>query len=225
MKAPRLGRKMIKPMGGKLYTVTRSAAGKYYDGVWEDQPPNRSPRVPFDATEAEIQTALREIKGLEGVTVEGTFDATGITITFPDNGKQALVEIPVNTTGENFTVTATQEGDENTPEIQTVVPDAAPEAGYLVFEFGEVAAVQVLASVQPLTGDEIARIPEGDRKRERRKAYSADLLHSGSDENQAAPDVVTVDGVKFQVESVEPWLGHWKAILVKIEPGEVEPEA
>lgn len=74
--------------------------------------------------------------------------------------------------------------------------------------------LEVKGSVQPLTGREIQRIPEGRRNTERKKIYTGDLLQPGESDTLKNADEITIDGDIFQVETVEPWNGHYKAMLV-----------
>lgn len=69
------------------------------------------------------------------------------------------------------------------------------------------STVNVLAAVQPLTGPELVRLPEGDRERAVFKVYSADEIRTR--------DEIAVSGVTYQLQNVEPWSGHWKAVAVK----------
>lgn len=90
-------------------------------------------------------------------------------------------------------------------------------AGYINGVWVESAheTLHLLMLVQPLTGNEIVRIPEGDRKRERRIAYSPDELKTHDPETKSQADVVTLSGQDFQVEKCEPWRGYFKSYLVR----------
>lgn len=85
---------------------------------------------------------------------------------------------------------------------------------------GAASTVTALATVQPLGGNDIMRIPEGDRTRERRKLYSADLLYIERPATKNKADEVSIDGVAWQVESIETWPNYWKVIVVRMEPAE-----
>jgi hypothetical protein len=72
----------------------------------------------------------------------------------------------------------------------------------------------VIASVQPMGGRELQRLPEGLRVAERRAFYTPTALKV-----IGAPDVVSIDGEDWEVESVEAWgnLGaYFKAIVARI---------
>lgn len=83
-----------------------------------------------------------------------------------------------------------------------------------------IPSLVAFASIQPMTGKEMVRIPEGDRNRERKVAYSADLLKVAEPTSGTKADIVTVDGQDFEVESVEPWTDYWKAVIVKVNESE-----
>jgi len=90
-----------------------------------------------------------------------------------------------------------------------------------VYVPGTSSTINVFASVQPLGGKDLVRIPEGDRTRQRHKLYSADLMQSNNETTGATADIVTIDGGTFQVESVEKWTDYYKVIVVNQERAEV----
>ncbi len=86
----------------------------------------------------------------------------------------------------------------------------------------------IAASVQPLDGDDLQSLDEGDRARRSRKLYTntAQLRvalqsgASGSTENLPA-DQVVIDTVVYEVRKVMheggiPALAHWKALVVAL---------
>ncbi len=79
------------------------------------------------------------------------------------------------------------------------------------------STLTVTASVQPLTGRELQRLPEGMRTKELMKMYLVEELLVSAPGQE--PDTVSIDGVDFQVEAVERWgpLGNYhKAIVSKV---------
>lgn len=58
----------------------------------------------------------------------------------------------------------------------------------------------ILASVQPMSGRELQRLSEGLRVAERRVLFTSTSLRV-----IGAPDVVSVDGELWEVETVEHW--------------------
>lgn len=72
----------------------------------------------------------------------------------------------------------------------------------------------VTASVQPMSGRELQRLPEGLRVAERRNFFTTTALQV-----TAAPDVVSIDGEDWEVESVQAWgtLGaYFLAVVAKV---------
>ena len=68
------------------------------------------------------------------------------------------------------------------------------------------------ANIQPLKGNEILQLPEGDRERENMKCYLPFKLQ-GNDE------VIRADGRKYEVQESENWnvfgkLQHFKARIM-----------
>lgn len=74
----------------------------------------------------------------------------------------------------------------------------------------------VLGSVQPMTADELVSIPEGDRTRERYRFYSIKALKNAKVSKLQKGDRIDIDGELFEVEKVEHWLNHGKAIVVRV---------
>ena len=80
-----------------------------------------------------------------------------------------------------------------------------------VFNEGASSIFTVKGNCQPVSGDDILQIPEGDRKRQLLKIYTEDEL--------MVNDIVTVDGKEFEAHPVENWarqerLNHYKTILI-----------
>lgn len=75
--------------------------------------------------------------------------------------------------------------------------------------------LSVQAAVVPLSGQDLQRLPEGSRIAERRKLYLRTLLKAG-----AAPDIVSVGGRDYEVESVMDWTGYgsdfFEIIVVRV---------
>jgi hypothetical protein len=77
---------------------------------------------------------------------------------------------------------------------------------------------EVSASVQPMGTDDLMRTPEGMRTRELRQVFCTALLSSGTVDVQ--PDLVSIDGASWEVQSVENWLGmagYCRAIVARVE--------
>lgn len=91
---------------------------------------------------------------------------------------------------------------------------------------GAASVLSMEASVQPLSPREAQKLPEGERIKESRKLYLNEELFPNDDATQKSADIVTIDGVQFQVFSCEPWTGlgmlpHYKAVLLKHNAGEL----
>lgn len=79
--------------------------------------------------------------------------------------------------------------------------------------------IEIKASVQPLTPNEMQMMPEGRYTTQQFKLYTSFKLRTVDEQN---PDVVLVDGERFEVISVAPWqslsgfINHYKAIIAKV---------
>lgn len=76
--------------------------------------------------------------------------------------------------------------------------------------------LQVTASVQPLGGKELMRLPEGDRSKEMRLVFTTVQLHPEYGGGHA--DIIVIDGQDYEVSSVEAWtsLGFCKATVTRV---------
>lgn len=77
----------------------------------------------------------------------------------------------------------------------------------------------VVASVQPLNGRDLLRLPEGERSTERVKVYAnTQLFVSGA--GQVA-DLITVAGIQYEVETAQAVLGadgnYWKMVCRSVQ--------
>jgi hypothetical protein len=73
------------------------------------------------------------------------------------------------------------------------------------------------ASVQPLRGRELERLPEGLRSSEVMQVFTTTELKTQSTSHE--PDVIAIDGESWQVEIVERWkdLGNfYRAVVRKV---------
>ena len=80
-----------------------------------------------------------------------------------------------------------------------------------VYAEGPTTNFNITGNCQPVSGDEILQIAEGDRKKQILKLYSSTELRKN--------DVVTVDNKPFEANPVEDWtrqgrLQHYKIILI-----------
>lgn len=78
------------------------------------------------------------------------------------------------------------------------------------------------ASVQPLTANEIAILPEHRRNSESLKVYTETRLFNPDEKNGIPGDVITHDGKRYEVHKVSNWeigtgIPHFKAICIMID--------
>lgn len=87
-----------------------------------------------------------------------------------------------------------------------------------VFVPASTSTVDVVAGVYPLTGRELQRLPEGLRTKELRQVFTVDPLLVSAPEQR--PDVVSIQGATWQVETVEDWepAGNFYRNIVSKEP-------
>ena len=80
---------------------------------------------------------------------------------------------------------------------------------------GSTSTFTITASVQPLNGRDLLRLPDGERTTERLKVYTpTQLFTQGAGQ---APDVITVAGINYQVETAEVWGpdGNYYKLIVR----------
>ncbi len=79
------------------------------------------------------------------------------------------------------------------------------------------STVSITACVQPLSGRELERLPEGLRTRELKAIYTAtELKTQGSGQD---PDLVSIDGDSYEVQRCDRWaeLGsYWRVVASKV---------
>lgn len=77
--------------------------------------------------------------------------------------------------------------------------------------------LQIEASVQPMGGRELDRLPELLRQREVRVVFTGTELKGTADTQEA--DQLTLDGEQWQVQTVESWStlgGYYRAIVARM---------
>lgn len=76
---------------------------------------------------------------------------------------------------------------------------------------------EILASVQPATGRDLQRLPEGMRTAETRVIYTtSELLTQGASQD---PDIIAIEGFAYEVQTVEQWVqvgNYYKALAQKM---------
>jgi hypothetical protein len=103
--------------------------------------------------------------------------------------------------------------------LKRVSPGAYDDNG--VWIEGAVTTIQIRASVQPTTAEDVATVPENRRAGAEYKLYS-DFAFRGVLEDTHNPDKVTLFGQEYEVTKVAPWdngiVPHYKAILTRVQP-------
>ena len=85
------------------------------------------------------------------------------------------------------------------------------------FRPGPSDTFKVRAMIQPMTGEQLLRLPEGERTRERIVIFTAEQLRTTRQSEVAMADRVAYRGEQFEVESVEAWAGYYRCIGAKVE--------
>lgn len=73
---------------------------------------------------------------------------------------------------------------------------------------GEATTREIVASVQPMTYDEMMQLPENYRSKEGIKIYSVEKLKLSRQANNENADVVIIDGRRFEVLRVIDYHQH-----------------
>jgi len=68
-----------------------------------------------------------------------------------------------------------------------------------------VSTFEIIASVQPASGREVERLPEGLRSRETMTVYTRSELRPAQPESGTEADRISIDGADFEVLSVRRW--------------------
>lgn len=85
---------------------------------------------------------------------------------------------------------------------------------------GSTSSLSILASVQPLGGRDLLRLPEGERSRQWVAVFTATALRVADAPNGQMADLVSYRGEQHEVQSVEQWDesgNFFKAIAVKVQ--------
>ena len=71
---------------------------------------------------------------------------------------------------------------------------------------------------QPLSGDDLKRLPEGRRTKKTLKFYSLDEIFSADTSEVNMPDIIVVGDEEYEVQNGVDWVSdgaYWKAIAVR----------
>lgn len=65
----------------------------------------------------------------------------------------------------------------------------------------------IIASVQPLSGEELENLREGERSQDFREVYTSTELRPTKPEDGTLGDHVVLDGVEYEVQKCQDWKG------------------
>lgn len=85
---------------------------------------------------------------------------------------------------------------------------------------GATSTHSITANVQPATGRDLLRLPEGQRTREHIAIWTDGDLRTANEHAGTPADVVTWKGRTYEVQLIEPWSdlgGYVKAVAAKVE--------
>lgn len=85
---------------------------------------------------------------------------------------------------------------------------------------GRVETFQIIASIQPIDGDMLEMLPEGERSKEMRTLYTTTKLQTVNENKTINADIVSIDDGDWEVQKVEKWnpnmLDHFKCLVVRM---------
>lgn len=105
-----------------------------------------------------------------------------------------------------------------TYDVTRYEPSSYDDNGRLVE--GASSTLQVVASVQPISGRELLRLDEGLRTKEPLAIWSTTALRTADAQAGTRADRLTVGGLTYEVQLVEDWSasgGGWKSVAAKVE--------
>ena len=76
--------------------------------------------------------------------------------------------------------------------------------------------LSVPACIQPLTGVDLQRLPEGQRTRDHVVVFSESPLQTADAAAGTPADVLTWFGRRYEVQAVEAWGPFWKCVAAKV---------
>lgn len=90
------------------------------------------------------------------------------------------------------------------------------------FRQGASVQLKIPAVVIPIKGQELLKLPEGQRTKEGIKVYTKDPLKTADDTEKTSADILCLRGKDYEVQDVQQWhsvdLPHYRSLAVKIEP-------
>lgn len=80
----------------------------------------------------------------------------------------------------------------------------------------------VLACIQPAEGRTLQKLDAGQRQRDPHDCWTETALRTSDEQGRVKHDVVTLDGLAYQVERVREWGGdsfpHYHSVLLRQDP-------
>lgn len=86
-----------------------------------------------------------------------------------------------------------------------------------VWQGGQTSQIEILATVEPLDGNEIMLMPEGERTKEMIRIYSQQELFTADEQRSRKADIVCYEGRLFEVHKVKRWtqmIPHFASIAI-----------
>lgn len=78
------------------------------------------------------------------------------------------------------------------------------------------STLEIVASVQPASGRDLLRLPEERRATETRVIFTATQLLVGGQGAAFEADLVTIDGVQWEIQNVENWPGGYTRAMAQV---------
>lgn len=82
---------------------------------------------------------------------------------------------------------------------------------------GSTSTLSISASVQPVSGQELQRLPEGERVKDWLYVYTPTELNTR--EGKKAADKISIDGANYEVATVDDWAtegGFYRALVQRV---------
>lgn len=93
------------------------------------------------------------------------------------------------------------------------------------FVAGTNTTTSIVMSIQPLSGDEVLRLPDGMRGKKVMKGYTITEIINGNEPDKIAPDLITDGDQVYEVNDVQFYEAttlnispHYRATLVRVNP-------
>lgn len=76
-----------------------------------------------------------------------------------------------------------------------------------------------IVSLQPISGRELMRMPEGWRTREPVRVFTKSPLQTAAEPDGRSPDTFSYNGATYEVQAVEDWTvhgGYYESVATKV---------